>query len=111
MGSTSARPGDPAADRQPGATGRRALQALKRAELWKEDVALIADRDDRGPRAVAGQDQPQLRQLGVTVLRDQQIHLQPATALAAGARDFEHRDPGGNIAERDCTRSARLQTR
>src|SRR3954454_904629 len=33
MGGTSA---------QPGATGRRALQALKRAELRKEDVALIA---------------------------------------------------------------------
>src|SRR3954470_933625 len=78
---------------------------LKRAELRKEDVTLIADRDDRGPRAVAGQDQPQLRQLGVTVLRDQQIHLQPATALAAGARDFEHRDPGGKISERNGTAS------
>src|SRR4051812_37927967 len=101
MGGTSAWPGDPAADRQPGATGRRALQALKRAELRKEDVALIADRDDRRLRAVAGQDQPQLRQLGVTVLRHQQIHLQPATALAAGARDLEHRDPGDKIAERN----------
>src|SRR3954468_19097757 len=101
IGGTSARPSDSAADRQPGATGRRALQALKRAELRKEDVALIADRDDRGLRAVAGQDQPQLRQLGVTVLRDQQIHLQPATTLAAGAHDLEHRDPGDKIAERN----------
>src|SRR3954468_10203304 len=71
MGGTSARPDDPAADRQPGATGRRALQALKHAELRKEDVALIADRDDRGLRAVAGQDQPQLRQPHVAVLFDQ----------------------------------------
>src|SRR3954451_24259224 len=101
MGSTSARPGDPVADRQPGATSRRALPALKRAELRKEDVALIADRDDRGPRAVAGQDQPQLRQLGVTVLRDQQIHLQPVTALARGAHDLENCEPADEIAERD----------
>ena len=71
MGGTSARPGNPAADRQPGATGRRALQASKRAELRKEDVALIADRDDRGLRAVTGQDQPQLGQLNAAVLLDQ----------------------------------------
>src|SRR4051812_27893359 len=51
------------------------------------------------------------RQLGVTVLRDQQIHLQPATALAAGARDLEHRDPGGKIAERDRTASHRCPQR
>src|SRR3954452_13679902 len=105
MSGTSARPDDPVADRQPGATCRRALQALKRAELRKEDVALIADRDDRGPRAVAGQDQPQLRQLGVTVLRAQQIPLQPTTALAAAARDLEHRNPGGKITERNRTAS------
>jgi hypothetical protein len=37
-------------------------KALKRTELWKEDVALIADRGDCGLRTITRQDQPQLKQ-------------------------------------------------
>jgi hypothetical protein len=65
-------------------------------------AAPIIDRDGCDPRAIAGQDVPQIGQAGIgTVLLDQLRHAQPTAALAPGAGDFEHRQPDGDVAERD----------
>jgi hypothetical protein len=51
--------------------------------------------------AIAFQDVAEFRQPHVAVLFDQLHELQPAAAIASTARDLEHRDPAGEIAERD----------
>ncbi len=73
------------------------------------DAALIVERHRAGTRAIAGEYVTKFGNphLG-TVLRDQPRDTQPAAALA---RDFEHRDRVGDVAEGDGVASSGLLMR